>query len=630
MRRHAHALKGNKGSETPSRFIFFDTETTPRQSDRDYVEHVFRLGVACYWQRPRDTQKEHIVWRDLRDKDALWLFIDDMLRPHTRIVLLAHNTGFDLQVIGGASSLERHGWKIRKAIVDDPPFIIRATRETCSILILDWYNYFRGSLAAAGQFLNVPKMRMPHWDAPDSDWSVYCRNDVLVLFEAVRQYVAFVEENDLGTMAHTLAGQSLNAYRHRFMEYPILIHDRRSAIALERRAYYGGRVEMFRKHKLPAGEYSYFDINSAYPAVMRSEEFPTSLISVDHGASLTRLEKLCRDNLVIADVGITTERPLYPLRTDGRLLFPVGKFTTTLATPELITALQRNHVTSVGKYALYTKAPIFRNWVDSIYALRKQARQEGNLFYDEMLKRMLNSLFGKFGQRNLNWIKVAEEKGHEDAIWKDYNADTGKVTTYRRLGGIKEERVAVEEGFNSFVAIAAHVTSSARTLLLAYLESAGWEHVYYCDTDSLIVDEAGAGSLAPAIHPNELGKLKLVDRSTDVLLNAPKNYVFGDMEKHKGRRMNALPVEGGGYIQDQFTSWIGALRLGWQGGPRMGAVLKRDALTYNKGVLHDDGSITPIRYDDLSTHAPEVIHNDRDIQRPKIRWDRFTFDQEEH
>jgi hypothetical protein len=329
---------------------------------------------------------------------------------------------------------------------------------------------------------------------------------------------------------------------------------------------------------------------------MRNEQFPTALVGVAPTASVERLAELCQRYAVIADVDLEATSPLYPKRWDQRLVFPVGKFSTTLATPELQLALARGHVVSVGKCALYRRGPIFRQWVDEIYELRKDAKAAGDPLWDELLKRLLNSLFGKFGQLNDEWEFVADEPEEPDRIWTEYNLDKDSRETFRRLGGIKERSIGSREGYNSFVAIAAQVTSWARVLLLRYIEQAEFSNVYYCDTDSLIVNERGMERLQPEISPTSLGKLKLEGTSSDVVLNAPKNYSFGELSRHKGRRKDAVEIGDNRYRQIQFVSLQGALRLGHTGGPIIRHIEKHDAFTYHKGNVLDDGRVVPLRF----------------------------------
>jgi hypothetical protein len=598
--RRKHKLKTNKSTEAPYRFLFTDTETVGKRLEDGSDEQILRLGAACYWERPHSSNRERIEWHSYRSVDEFWEIVDSYSADRTRLVLFAHNVGFDLQVLGGPTTLRAHGWIIRKAIIDSPRFIFKARRGSQSLWILDWFNYFRGSLAFAGELVGVPKLPMPTDTSDDQAWAVYCRNDVLVLFSAVRRYVEFLSRYDLGAFAYTLAGQSLNAYRHRFMEASIFIHTDRKAIAIERQAYFGGRTEIFRQGRLPTDLYAYVDINSAYASVMHDNEFPTALVGVVPTCSVERLELLCQKYAVIAEVGLEVTSPLFPLRAEQRLCFPVGTYRTTLPTPELEIALTRGLVKSVGALTIYRKAAIFRNWVEEIYELRKDAKAQGDALWDELLKRLMNSLFGKFGQLNDEWEFVEDEPGEPDRIWTEYNLDMETRETFRRLGGVKERSIGNREGYNSFVAIAAQVTSYGRALLLKYIEQAGFSNVFYCDTDSLIVNKQGLENLKDSLSPSKLGALKLEGQASDVILNAPKNYVFGELSRHKGRRKDAVELPDRRYRQTQFVSLQGALRAGHTGGPLIRQIEKRDAFAYRKGTVLDSGVVIPLRFDSPS------------------------------
>lgn len=604
MRRTAHALKGNKTSEAPHYFCFLDTETLPYPFSATETEHRFRLGWACFWRRARYGMPEETKWVYLDSKPDIWRHIDEQLPERQRLCIIAHNTGFDLQVVGGLRALHDNGWTITKGIIDDPPFILQARKGTRSLYILDWYNYFRGSLAQAGALLGVPKLLMPDFGDSDAAWSHYCRNDTLVLLRAMQRYLQFLTEYDLGAFAPTLAAQSLNAYRHRFMESRIYVHTDEKVIALEREAYYGGRVELFYKGELRNGPYAYVDINSAYAYVMREQEFPTALVTTLHNITPQRLAEVIDQWQAVARVELVAESPLYPMRMDSRLVFPVGGYSTTLATPELRVALSKGHVKSVSECAVYRRAPIFQKWVREMAPLRTQAIERGENLWEELLKRMTNSLFGKFGQRNHDWEMTDKEDVGEDRIWVEHNLDTGESVTYRCIAGVVQVRTGMREGYNSFVSIAAHVTSAARVLLLQYMQRAGFSHVYYCDTDSLIVDKVGYERLLSHLHPTELGRLKLVGWADRVELLAPKNYRFGDHVRHKGRRGDAIDVGDGTYEQDMFQSLTGALRMGWHGGPVVRRVRKHDVLAYHKGTVGEDGKVYPLRF------RRSVLYND--------------------
>ena len=124
-------------------------------------------------------------------------------------------------------------------------------------------------------------------------------------------------------------------------------------MALERRAYFGGRSEAFRLGNIDGGPFYKLDINSMYPSVMVDAPVPLALKAVYSYVSKAELRAALRSSLVVADVEVQTEDPIYPRVIDGRLCFPVGRFTTSLCTPELRYALNRGHIARVGGMATY-------------------------------------------------------------------------------------------------------------------------------------------------------------------------------------------------------------------------------------------------------------------------------------
>ncbi|GAH94157.1 unnamed protein product, partial [marine sediment metagenome] len=77
----------------------------------------------------------------------------------------------------------------------------------------------------------------------------------------------------------TKASQAFCAYRFRFMDHKIYIHNDVTVQNLERSAYIGGRVECFRLGKIPGKQFVSMDINSMYPFVMKAEKYPYELVS---------------------------------------------------------------------------------------------------------------------------------------------------------------------------------------------------------------------------------------------------------------------------------------------------------------------------------------------------------------
>jgi hypothetical protein len=375
----------------------------------------------------------------------------------------------------------------------------------------------------------------------------------------------FVRGADMGTMAPTLASQAMNAFRHRFMRHEIALHCDETALALERRAYYGGRVECFRVGE-HTGSFHKLDVNSMYPAVMRGNPYPTKLRWVRRNVTHQQMRAwIDAGYLVCADCEIETDTPCYPVIMDGVLLYPTGRFVTALCTPEIVQAMARGHLRDVRLVSVYECASIFDGYVDWFYPRK---RDESDPILQYMYKIFLNALYGKFGQRAHDYDAIGTvDDATLFSTQSAYNTVTGAWETVKLCGGtIYRERVAETavdgEAYNSFTAIAAHVTSYARVRLWGLIERAGTEHVYYCDTDSLFVDDAGLAALASEIDPRVLGALKNEGTASVIELRNPKDYTFDGAVKRKGVPKASAVMPDGSYRTVQWPSFSGMMRRG--------------------------------------------------------------------
>jgi hypothetical protein len=155
-------------------------------------------------------------------------------------------------------------------------------------------------------------------------------------------------------------------------------------------------------------------------------------------------------------------------------------------------------------------------------------------------------------------------------------------------------RLGVEEGINSFVGISAHVTEYARLRLFDYIRVAGKGNVFYCDTDSLIVNERGLREMALLINPDQLGKFKIEDVTDHVVIHGLKDYEFGDKITRKGIRMTADQLSCDTFRQEFFPGCMGEIAGGLKPRYSIKYVTKHLHRSYDKGTVRSNGWVEPI------------------------------------
>ncbi|GAI65844.1 unnamed protein product, partial [marine sediment metagenome] len=421
----------------------------------------------------------------------------------------------------------------------------------------------------------------------------YCRNDVVIEYENFRQFIRFLEGNNISRLCYTRASTAMAAYLLRHYHIPIYIHNNAEAIKLERDSYKGGRCECFYIGKLNHEPHYVLDVNSLYPFVMRNNEYPVKYSCIMPSMSVKDLTEYIKTMAVVARVIIDTNEPVYAIRRD-RTLFPIGIFETVLTTPELKYALEHGHIKRVYDCVLYERANIFKSYVDTIYTLRQDFKSAGVAVYENLCKYLLNSLYGKFGQKAENWIKIGNCPDEPDREEMLFTYGSNKVMRIRYLLGELFELKSYSEAFNSFPAISSHVTAYGRMYLWSLMQLAGTGNYFYGDTDSLIVNEKGMDNLTPVLNDTKLGFMKHEETIHKLIIHGLKDYEKDSKVVIKGIRKNAVKIGEGVYQQEQWSSFKGLLHSGDINTYTVKNVTKHLTRNYTKGIVTDSGVVKPI------------------------------------
>lgn len=613
------AMRANKGNERPHQIVFFDTETVTLEGG-DWLELRLQLGYAerVRWQtgggkyhNNGEGRWSEPVGFDFDTREEFWSWLETQAVKKKLLWVFAHNlSGFDLKVMGGFEELLSRGWQLTKLIAECPPFVADFERNGAKLRLIDSLNYARMPLAKMGEAQGRPKMEDPGEDHPE-ERRVYCRNDVAILREYVCGWIDFTQEHDLGNFALTMASQAMNAWRHRFAphyqarsgrENVAVFPSTQEESRFERKAYMAGRVEAFYIGEREGPIHS-FDVNSLFPSVMRDNVFPTRIARFGDRLPIQRAKALLDKGLgLIAEVKLNTDQPWYPQHDGERLVYPIGRFTTYLCTPELRLALDSGHVVSIGEWKSYRMENLFAEYVDYFYDLRQHYKAEGNDLYQLICKiGFLNSLYGKFGQKIPEWTDVTNEPEAEfvpEHVTHVVVADANGVgIRYRRIGNLVErlEPINRDTSRNAFVAIAAHVTSYARVALLQGIQTAEPTNVYYCDTDSVYVNDDGARRLRRAgfVDQDKLGAWKHEGTQPTIEIRGPKDYTYGEERKIKGVRRTAVQTAPNEYVQPLFQGFRGALRAGTSEVMLIRHETKVLRRVYLKGTVGPDGWVHP-------------------------------------
>ena len=656
-------IQHNASTEGPSHLIFLDTETKSHVHP-DFPNKrllLLKLGVARSIRLDSGTVSRvaELVFTDL---DELWDWVKGRMTADRPTWLFAHNLAFDLTVCNFWAGIENQEWtlyekegesggegdnakgkKFRGIFVpEDPPTIIkcRAYGSKRVLWLVDSFNYYRVPLSDLAKQHGLTKGATLPEDASLAVCEEYCRNDVEILQRSMVALMDFVRRHDLGVWKATIAGQSYAAFRHRFMDHSILPHNDTDARSHERSCYYGGEVGVYFVGRvvpdllqepipprepivLPAaviqGPIYHLDINSLYPSVMVDGLYPTQLVDIRQSAFVCDVLRLPRGVDASAKCILNAKSRPYPIRNRKQLYFGLGRMVTWLCGPELQASCRSGDVESIEDVHIYCTQPIFRSYVKELYSLRLKYASEGNKPFEAVCKTMLNSLYGKFGQKGTSLTPIPEyqcPKGwgmhYERIVTKEKLRSDDDNSSLGNGGEMVECSVRGREircvGWNafqvsrdaepdaSFPCISAWVTAYGRERMRQLRGIAGEQACLYQDTDSLHVTERGLRRLMRAgeLHPTKLGKLKCVGVTYEAEYRGIKSYTFDGVRVDAGLKASAVPQADGSYQEEQFARLPQIIGNAPPAGVLVSSVAKLPATHDVRGIVGPDGWVKPI------------------------------------
>jgi DNA polymerase type B, organellar and viral len=612
-------LKRNHANCMPRYIVGYDVETIETQdpkSNRKF-SHRWRLATAVYG-RLRGSGISDIKNARFTDPAEFWAWLVGLTGSNYTTWVVSHNALFDFVVSGLDQKFERGElvieWPRSKrqrednqddnvhchslCVIESPPTIIacKCGLTQGRIVLIDTLNWFPVPLSDLGDSIGMPKLQMPAQSASDDKWFEYCQRDSEIVFHTFTQLINWVQSNDLGIFRYTAASQAMSGFRHRFMRQNIYPHANEGVRHIERLGLFGGRTDVFRIGTIDRVVHQ-VDVSGLFPSVMRDRYYPIVLDRSEIRDDYLELFPSLEWQNAIAEVELTTMDPIFPQRRGNAVCYPIGTFKTVLCGPELQYAIKKHYVHAIRSWAEYRTEQIFTEWVDALWSMRQEYRRTGNRLYEQFVKYLANSLYGKFGQRAPKWVNLKGFTGFLPwSTWIDNAPGTKQPTMFRSFGWQAQYMTGREEIDGTFIAIASFVTSHARMRMNALRNIAGKANVYYQGVDGLIVTTDGLTRLNAAgeVQENELGKLRLEMTTDNGDILGCSDYRLGNKVIVAGRSKRFTPDDLDRGMQRKFyaTQYLFS-------GKAISTVSAEDVEwhrthSYNKGVVMSGGWIEPL------------------------------------
>lgn len=406
----------------------------------------------------------------------------------------------------------------------------------------------------------------------------YCENDCFVLMEICQAFRKWVVENlDINPYVSSAAGL---AFRYWATHHnPAKIKDSKKIkwdkivrgipkwlYPILKLSYKGGIVAVLKKIKEDLDELVQYDINSSYPATMEQELIPREFkahVKYSSKRSLVQMRaSSLTDYFLYQVIDLKWKKnmrfPTIPKRTDS------GLNHTTIHSPvdyiwgkELKFAMntgmiEEGYITSEFQF---DAIPMFASYVKELYHnRRKKCKENGDKASDKFYKLLLNSLYGKFGQKLYPKKVICN---HRKLL---YYAELIKGVPEEVCEGIWLVELDDDDYDNQIgtcIHVASYITACSRVRVLepAAIISKNFteDELYYFDTDSMILRKR-AKMPAHLVSDSILGKWKLEkDNIVEYYAPAKKMYYLrygeGGKETMKSKGITPRHMKREDYIE---------------------------------------------------------------------------------
>ena len=529
-----HLLGQMKSTRVPRRFVFFATESvTTRANGSESQRWAGGVTSECHWQ----TKEQH--WSkpltvSHSSPQSLWEAITSAARNDTRTVVVAHNLGFHLRIANGFTILASMGWRIDKLVIAQNHVGFDLTQHKRRLVVIDSTTVIPGSIRKLGDLLEMP--RGP--GAPEGESSgepfAQASHTVEVLSRAYLIIVDLLRSQDLGCWARTGSGIAWNTFIRRFLDTKVLVHGLDDVREIEAEANYGGRNEVWKWGRLSTGTWTEWDAELAYASVLATESLPSYYRAHVIGVKMKHIRASYPGSRWLVHAEVETNTPTLPLRDQHGSYFPIGTFTGWWWDCELLLAERlgaRISVMSAHRYTGEDYLATWANWV--IDRVADKSTPEARIV-GVAAKHFQRSIVGRSAMRFRTWSEVGPAWLDGVSYMPMLDLASGVTGEVFQAGGRCFEAFDRTWWDSALPQLLSAVSAHCRVRLYEAMECAGFDHVAYVDTDSLIVDDEGSRRLRARIAEGGLYSFRIKSTLRRLSVWAPRYVTSRSTNKIAG------------------------------------------------------------------------------------------------
>ena len=465
---------------------FFDTEF-PADPERPGSAQLFRCACAAKARRHGKSRGPQCDTLQTTDPESLATWVQEAAEPGVPLWLYGHNVGVDVASSGLLDALLQGGWRFSRHGLANPAMWALLTRGRQSIHLCDSFSLFGVSERRMGELLGLPKLEQPGYGDDIERWYAYCWRDVEIGIRALLEAMEDWERHDMGRWTDTGPGCGWNSLRHRMSGGEVWINPDPPAQAFERAAIYGGRRELLHFGLMPEAEYCDLDLAHAHTACAEHFALPAG-----RGRTFTavQLDSPIIDSPsvgIIARCVVETQAPRYPLRTVAGVVYPVGRFETTLPGPEIAEARRRGELVCIGDGYAYQLKHWAHAWAHWVGRVLDGAEPSVGPMLKLLVKGASKTVWGRTAMRVTGTVSVGDGPTEEIRLERGHDHSRGCNLVIIDYGWERRIELQDQEADDSFPAILAWIQSLVRVAIGRLVDAVGDEPIVQVATDGVMV-----------------------------------------------------------------------------------------------------------------------------------------------
>jgi hypothetical protein len=138
-----------------------------------------------------------------------------------------------------------------------------------------------------------------------------------------------------------------------------------------------------------------------YPSVMKNNKF--GLNKPTYIKNIQNIKDFCIKHIAFIKCNVKSLKymryPTLSIKKDGKLIQPLGEFSGVFYSKEILDCIQNNdyEFKAIEGFYFTEEEYIFKDFIDNLYNIRIQAKNNKDIGLDTLTKKCMVSLYGRFG-----------------------------------------------------------------------------------------------------------------------------------------------------------------------------------------------------------------------------------------